>query len=250
MPVRSPPSIWSARGATHRIERRACCCGTTADMPERSMDAEPPPLELGAATSEPKPSVTDTSSDTSAAAKSARERTSVVRPAQKFALLWIYWACKLPMVAERDVSNALCQTGVHMLTSWHCWRCEFSVNCVTLDVCCYLCRKNYPLLLPTLAKAGLLTTAEAGIVASVFEGVVGATKFFCGVFVDRHANPAQLLAQCLFVTGGSCLAMQATFWTARSVSLRVTLVALFWSLNGAGQAVRSSSRRPSLVLCE
>ncbi len=84
----------------------------------------------------------------------------------------------------------------------------------------------------------MLTTAEAGIVASVFEAVVGAVKFFCGVFVDRHANPAQLLSQCLFVTGGSCLAMQVTFWTARSASLRVMLVALFWSLNGAGQAVR------------
>lgn len=48
-------------------------------------------------------------------------------------------------------------------------------------VCCYLLRKNYPLLLPTLDQNGVLSYAEAATVASVFETVVGIVKFFCGV---------------------------------------------------------------------
>ena len=111
-------------------------------------------------------------------------------------------------------------------------------------VCCYLVRKNYPLLLPALAARGLLSTAEAGAVASVFEIVVGAVKFFCGVFVDRAPDPGRLLARCLAVAGASCLAMQGVFWAAAAwpaalggAWARVPLVALFWSANGAGQAV-------------
>lgn len=107
-------------------------------------------------------------------------------------------------------------------------------------VCCYLCRKNYPLLLPNLNAAGLLTTSQAGIVASVFEAVVGVVKMFCGSFVDDHKSPANLLSYTLVVAGGSCMAMQACFWflAAKSMTtMRVVLVAFFWSLNGAGQAV-------------
>eukprot|EP01048_Picozoa_sp_COSAG05_P022693 COSAG05_NODE_4639_length_1429_cov_1.088722_1_plen_86_part_10 len=55
-------------------------------------------------------------------------------------------------------------------------------------VLCYLCRKNYPLLLPSLDRAGLLTTGQAGVVASVFEASVGLVKLLCGVFVDRHKD--------------------------------------------------------------
>jgi sugar phosphate permease len=108
-------------------------------------------------------------------------------------------------------------------------------------VLCYLCRKNYPLLLPSLGSSGLLTTAQAGVVASTFEAVVGLVKLFCGVYVDRHLDPAKLLSQCLAVAGGSCLLMQAALWFVRgqgaAATLRVTLVAVFWSANGAGQAV-------------
>lgn len=50
-------------------------------------------------------------------------------------------------------------------------------------VCCYLVRKNYPLLLPTLDKTGVLSYAEAATVASIFETVVGVVKLFCGVSV-------------------------------------------------------------------
>lgn len=42
-------------------------------------------------------------------------------------------------------------------------------------------RKNYPLLLPHLAAAELLTTDQAAIVASIFEVVVGLVKLICGV---------------------------------------------------------------------
>ena len=66
-------------------------------------------------------------------------------------------------------------------------------------VLCYLLRKNYPLLLPNLAAAELLTTSQAGIVASVFEAVVGVVKLVCGVWVDRAASPAKLLSGCLAV---------------------------------------------------
>jgi OPA family sugar phosphate sensor protein UhpC-like MFS transporter len=107
-------------------------------------------------------------------------------------------------------------------------------------VLCYLLRKNYPLLLPNLAAAELLTTSQAGIVASVFEAVVGVVKLVCGVWVDRAASPAKLLSGCLAVAGGSCLAMQATFWLLAGKSMgtaRLVLVAIFWSANGAGQAV-------------
>ena len=113
-------------------------------------------------------------------------------------------------------------------------------------VCCYLVRKNYPLLLPALAAHGLLSTAEAGVVASVFEVVVGAVKFFCGVFVDRAPDAGQLLARCLAVAGAACLGMQGVFWWGAGAAgaagaafawARVPLVALFWSANGAGQAV-------------
>ena len=54
-------------------------------------------------------------------------------------------------------------------------------------VCCYLVRKNYPLLLPTLDKTGVLSYAEAATVASIFETVVGVVKLFCGV-----SRPIQL----------------------------------------------------------
>ena len=219
-----------------------------------SAGSEPPALELGAAaqslaTQKPPPAaaVVDTSDTESvSSSRSEREAKAAVRPAQKIALLWIYWACKLCVATGGAGGVLLCESKC----ACACARSPSVLPAVDAcaDVCCYLCRKNYPLLLPTLAKAGMLTTAEAGIVASVFEAVVGAVKFFCGVFVDRHANPAKLLSQCLFVTGGSCLAMQATFWTARSASLRVILVALFWSLNGAGQAVRSHYILPCLVV--
>mmetsp|Transcript_1054 Transcript_1054/g.3054 ORF Transcript_1054/g.3054 Transcript_1054/m.3054 type:complete len:451 (+) Transcript_1054:47-1399(+) len=105
-------------------------------------------------------------------------------------------------------------------------------------VCCYLLRKNYPLLLPTLDKTGVLSYAEAATVASVFETVVGIVKFFCGVYVDGHADPAGLLASCLLTAGGSCLVMTAVFvYPPDSSLVRVGLVSALWSLNGAGQAV-------------
>ena len=90
-------------------------------------------------------------------------------------------------------------------------------------VCCYLVRKNYPLLLPALAARGLLSTAEAGVVASVFEIVVGAVKFFCGVFVDRAPDAGRLLARCLAVAGAACLAMQGVFWGAAAPCIRTML---------------------------
>jgi OPA family sugar phosphate sensor protein UhpC-like MFS transporter len=107
-------------------------------------------------------------------------------------------------------------------------------------VCCYLVRKNMPLLLPALNEKELLTTSEAGIVASVFEMVVGIVKFFCGTFVDASEDPAWLLSQCLLLAGTSCLGMQAVFWflTGSGVAgMRLTLVSVLWSLNGTGQAV-------------
>ena len=132
--------------------------------------------------------------------RSGKEERPGLSKGQRSSLLWIYWAYVL----------------------------------------CYLCRKNFPLLLPSLDRTGLLTTGQAGVVASVFEASVGLVKLFCGVFVDRHKDPAALLSQCLTVAGGSCLLMQATFWFIRGHSVsavRVALVALFWSANGAGQAV-------------
>jgi hypothetical protein len=55
-------------------------------------------------------------------------------------------------------------------------------------VCCYLVRKNYPLLLPTLDKTGVLSYAEAATVASIFETVVGVVKLFCGVRTHTHTH--------------------------------------------------------------
>eukprot|EP00037_Helgoeca_nana_P011739 m.105475 g.105475 ORF g.105475 m.105475 type:complete len:441 (+) comp21021_c0_seq4:121-1443(+) len=105
-------------------------------------------------------------------------------------------------------------------------------------VCCYLLRKNYPLLLPTLDKNGVLSYAEAATVASIFETVVGVVKFFCGVYVDGHPDPAGLLASCLLTAGGSCLVMTVVFMYPPELTVvRVGLVAALWSLNGAGQAV-------------
>jgi OPA family sugar phosphate sensor protein UhpC-like MFS transporter len=107
-------------------------------------------------------------------------------------------------------------------------------------VCCYLVRKNMPLLLPALDEKQLLTTEEAGVVASVFETVVGIVKFFCGTFVDASDDPAWLLSQCLLLAGTSCLGMQAIFWYLTGVAMaptRVAMVTILWSLNGAGQAV-------------
>lgn len=106
--------------------------------------------------------------------------------------------------------------------------------------CCYLIRKNYPLLLPHLEAENLLSTDQAALVASIFEVVVGLIKLFCGVYVDSHANPALLLAQCLFVAGGACVLMQAVFSFLQGQSfawVRVFLVSVLWSINGAGQAV-------------
>eukprot|EP00040_Diaphanoeca_grandis_P018310 m.96261 g.96261 ORF g.96261 m.96261 type:complete len:457 (+) comp26880_c0_seq1:92-1462(+) len=109
-------------------------------------------------------------------------------------------------------------------------------------VLCYLLRKNFPLLLPGLAEQGLLTTAQAGTVASTFETVVGIVKFFCGAFVDGHDSPAQLLSQTLLVASISSIFVFLVFNFLQgsddySTTLRVMLVALFWSCNGAGQAV-------------
>ena len=107
-------------------------------------------------------------------------------------------------------------------------------------VMCYLVRKNYPMVLPSLAAAQLLSTSQAGVVSSIFEVAVGVVKFFCGVFVDRSPSPGLLLAKCLAVAGGSCLAMQLVFWTLTgedASSLRLGAVAALWSANGAGQAV-------------
>eukprot|EP00041_Stephanoeca_diplocostata_P020410 m.455654 g.455654 ORF g.455654 m.455654 type:complete len:195 (+) comp21573_c0_seq20:122-706(+) len=107
-------------------------------------------------------------------------------------------------------------------------------------VCCYLLRKNFPLLLPTLNSQNLLTNAQAGTVASVFEAVVGIVKFFCGVYVDSHPDPAKLLAYCLFTSGVTCLCMSAIFSNITSPEaavFRVVAVSVLWSANGAGQAV-------------
>ncbi len=108
-------------------------------------------------------------------------------------------------------------------------------------VMCYLVRKNYPMILPSLAANNLLSQSEAGIVASIFQVVVGVVKFFCGVYVDRSASPALLLAKCLGIAGTSCLLMQLVFWIFTSESnfgwVRLILVTFFWSANGAGQAV-------------
>ena len=107
-------------------------------------------------------------------------------------------------------------------------------------VMCYLVRKNYPMILPSLAENQLLSQGEAGIVASTFQVVVGIVKFFCGVYVDRSSSPALLLAKCLGIAGASCLAMQLVFWTFSGPSfgwIRLGLVTFFWSANGAGQAV-------------
>ncbi len=102
----------------------------------------------------------DSSDTQSVASRSESRQKAVVGRAQKIALQWIYWACKCtePKRARVCVCSPTHRPAVG----------------ARADVCCYLCRKNYPLLLPTLAKAGMLTTAEAGIVASVFEAVVGA----------------------------------------------------------------------------
>lgn len=107
-------------------------------------------------------------------------------------------------------------------------------------VMCYLVRKNYPMVLPSLASAGLLTTAQAGVVASVFEVVVGVVKFFCGVFVDRSPAPGRLLSYCLAVAGAACLMMQLIFWTLTGEMLalaRLLSVTTLWSINGAAQAM-------------
>ena len=105
---------------------------------------------------------------------------------------------------------------------------------------CYLVRKNYPMILPSLNAKGLLTQSQAGIVASVFEVVVAVVKFFCGVFVDQSKSPGMLLVKCLGVAGISCMAMQLVFWSFTDDSygvVRLFFVTIFWSLNGAGQAV-------------
>jgi OPA family sugar phosphate sensor protein UhpC-like MFS transporter len=107
-------------------------------------------------------------------------------------------------------------------------------------VCCYLVRKNYPLLLPALNKANLLTTSQAGLVASIFEIVTGVVKFSCGVYVDRAPNPANVLSKCLLLAGASCLGMALVFFVLPGESMtwvRVGLVTLMWSCNGMGQAV-------------
>jgi OPA family sugar phosphate sensor protein UhpC-like MFS transporter len=107
-------------------------------------------------------------------------------------------------------------------------------------VMCYLVRKNYPMILPSLNEKGLLSQNQAGIVASVFEVVVALVKFFCGVYVDGSASPGMLLVQCLGVAGISCVGMQLVFWIFTDATqgfVRLFLVAMFWSFNGAGQAV-------------
>ena len=107
-------------------------------------------------------------------------------------------------------------------------------------VMCYLVRKNYPMILPTLKDVGLLTQNQAGIVASVFEVVVAVVKFFCGTYVDGAASPSMLLVKCLAVAGVTCMIMQFVFWTFTDDSqglIRLSLVTILWSANGAGQAV-------------
>ena len=59
-------------------------------------------------------------------------------------------------------------------------------------VMCYLVRKNYPMILPSLNEKGLLSQNQAGIVASVFEVVVALVKFFCGVYVASSCYVAGL----------------------------------------------------------
>eukprot|EP00039_Didymoeca_costata_P033197 m.41202 g.41202 ORF g.41202 m.41202 type:complete len:449 (+) comp9744_c0_seq1:312-1658(+) len=109
-------------------------------------------------------------------------------------------------------------------------------------VCCYLNRKNYPLLLPYLERDGLLSPEQAGIVASIFEFAIGAVKFGCGFYVDAHEDPARLLSQCVLVAGGACMLLQIFFTGMLTVggtsgALSVLVVSALWSINGAGQAV-------------
>ena len=80
-----------------------------------SAGSEPPALELGAAaqslaTQKPPPSaaVVDTSDTESvSSSRSEREAKAAVRPAQKIALLWIYWACKLCVATARGAGGVL-----------------------------------------------------------------------------------------------------------------------------------------------
>ena len=75
--------------------------------------------------------------------------------------------------------------------------------------------------------------------ASVFEVTIGVVKFFCGTFVDKSPSPGLLLGKCLCVAGVSSILLVIVLWTAGDSfgSLRVALVSLLWSTNGAGQAV-------------
>lgn len=107
-------------------------------------------------------------------------------------------------------------------------------------VCCYLLRKNFPLIIPSLDKAGVLTVAQAGAVTSVFETVMGVVKFFGGSFVDGVKNQARLLSLCLFIAGLSSLLLYLVFANKNMISndfVYVSLVALLWSMNGVGQSL-------------
>ena len=93
-------------------------------------------------------------------------------------------------------------------------------------VCCYLCRKNFPFLIPELDNVGILTIANAAVVASCFETSIGVVKLFGGGFVDRHKDPARLLSHCLLISGASCLALQVPapplcFWSCCCVFVEV-----------------------------
>jgi len=81
-----------------------------------SAGSEPPALELGAAaqslaTQKPPPAAaavdTSDTESVSSSRSGEREAKAAVRPAQKIALLWIYWACKLCVATGRGSGGVL-----------------------------------------------------------------------------------------------------------------------------------------------
>lgn len=108
-------------------------------------------------------------------------------------------------------------------------------------VCCYMLRKNFPLVIPSLSAAGVLSVAEAGLVSSAFQTVVGVVKFFGGTYVDGHPNHAKLLCYCLFGAGISSIMLLCIFHSRTAFGgadgAYVSTVALLWSANAVGQAL-------------